>query len=247
MRLFGLIGYPLTHSFSSNYFAEKFRKEKIENCSYTNFELSDINQLVALLDDHATLEGLNVTIPYKEPVMDFLHDRTEAVAEIGACNCIKITGRKLFGYNTDVFGFEKSLRTRIRPDDQRALVLGSGGAAKAVIFVLKKMGILYRLVSRQPANDGLSYNEVTPAIVAEHTLIINTTPLGMFPKTSALPPLPYESITPRHFLFDLIYNPARTLFLQKGYEHGATIQNGYDMLVYQAEESWKIWNEDFVA
>lgn len=242
MRLYGLIGYPLTHSFSRNYFTEKFKKEGIENCRYENFQLADISDLPKIIDENPDLQGLNVTIPYKESVLSFLNESNDLVKQTRACNCIKIANKKLVGYNTDVIGFEKSLLNKLEPLHKHALILGTGGAAKAVEFVLRKLSITYRHVSRYPSVKNLSYEQLTPRIIEKNTLIINTTPLGMYPRVTEAPPLPYEQITKRHFLFDLIYNPAKTLFLKKGEEHGATIQNGYDMLVYQAEESWNIWN-----
>jgi shikimate dehydrogenase len=242
MRLFGLIGYPLTHSFSKNYFAEKFKKEGIENCSYENFALAKISELLKVLDNNPDLQGLNVTIPYKESVLPFLNESDEVMKKIGACNCIKIENKKLIGYNTDVIGFENSLLDKLNPGHKNALILGTGGAAKAVEFVLRKRKIHYKYVSRYPSVKNFSYEQLTSVIIKEHSLIINTSPLGMYPKVTEAPPLPYEAITEKHFLFDLIYNPEKTLFLKKGEERGAVIQNGFDMLIYQAEESWKIWN-----
>jgi shikimate dehydrogenase len=242
MRLFGLVGYPLTHSFSKNYFTEKFKKEEIENCRYENFQLATIQDLPKILND-PDLQGLNVTIPYKESVLSFLNERNEVVKKIGACNCIKIVNGKLIGYNTDVIGFEKSLVSKLNSPHKNALILGTGGAAKAIEFVLRKMGILYRYVSRYPSVNSFSYEQLTSDLLKKNSLIINTTPLGMYPKITEAPPLPYDAITQNHFLFDLIYNPEKTLFLKKGEERGASIQNGYDMLIYQAEESWKIWNQ----
>ncbi|MFI5186909.1 MAG: shikimate dehydrogenase family protein [Chitinophagales bacterium] len=242
MRLFGLIGYPLTHSFSKNYFTQKFSKEGIRDCSYENFQLATIDNLPEIFHTNPSLEGLNVTIPYKESVLQFLSDSNELVQQTGACNCIKIINKKLLGYNTDVIGFERSLLDKLQPWHKKALILGTGGAAKAVEFVFKKNNIHYKLVSRQSSGKNLLYDQLTPEIIKENTLIINTTPLGMYPDIDGLPSLPYEAVTPKHFLFDLIYNPEKTLFLAKGGERGATIQNGYTMLVYQAEESWKIWN-----
>ena len=245
MRLFGLIGYPLAHSFSKNYFTEKFKKEGIEDCTYKNFQLATISDLHRVLEENPVLQGLNVTIPYKESILQFLNESNELVRQTGACNCIKIENKKLFGYNTDVIGFERSLLTKLQSHHTNALILGTGGAAKAVEFVLHKNSIQYKNVSRQPSTHSLSYDHVTEEIIKKNTLIINTTPVGMFPHTNEILPLPYYAITPKHFLFDLIYNPLKTLFLSKGEEYGAIIQNGYDMLIYQAEESWKIWNNEF--
>jgi len=249
MRKYGLIGYPLTHSFSQRYFTEKFEMEKIAGCSYSNFSLGEIGELAGVLADPA-LRGLNVTIPYKQQVLPFLHEQTEVVKKIGACNCIRIDDGKLYGFNTDVIGFEESLTGKLKPHHDQALVLGTGGAAKAVEYVLQKLGIKYKLVSRSvhaETNPGsvslpILYEQVDKALLDTHTLIINTTPLGMHPKVESCPLLPYEAIGSRHYLFDLVYNPARTLFLRKGEQRGAVVENGYDMLVLQAEESWRIWN-----
>jgi shikimate dehydrogenase len=243
MLVYGLIGYPLTHSFSKNYFTEKFKKEGLEDCRYENFPLADINDLPKVIDQNPHLCGVNITIPHKESVLRFLNEVSDLVKQTRACNCIRITNNKLAGYNTDVIGFEKALISKLAQSHQNALILGTGGAAKAVEFVLMKLGINYRYVSRYPSLKNLSYEQLTPHIMEKNTLIINTTPLGMYPKVTEAPPLPYHLLTSEHFLFDLIYNPAKTLFLKKGEEYGASIENGYDMLVYQAEESWRIWQE----
>jgi len=242
MRLFGLIGYPLTHSFSKDYFAEKFKKEAFDDCRYENFQLANITELSKVIQDHPDLQGLNVTIPYKESVLPFLNEKNKLVSEAGACNCIKIVNKKLIGYNTDIIGFENSLLDKLQPQHKKALILGTGGAAKAVEFVLKRNRIAYTYVSRRASQNSITYDELTATVVEQNKLIINTTPVGMYPKGDEILPLPYEAITPEHFLFDLIYNPPKTLFLKKGEERGAAIQNGYDMLVCQAEESWHIWN-----
>ncbi|GGB25740.1 shikimate dehydrogenase family protein [Puia dinghuensis] len=242
MRRYGLIGYPLTHSFSQRYFSEKFEREGIKDCVYDNFSLVSIDELAAVLAD-AELCGLNVTIPYKEQVLAFLDERSPVVAAIGACNCIRIDGGRLTGYNTDVVGFEQSLLPKLGSHHRRALILGTGGASKAVEYVLGKLGIDYRLVSRRPrpGTNELWYEQVDAALLSEYTVVVNTTPLGMYPHTEECPPLPYEAVGPEHYLFDLVYNPARTLFLQKGEERGAVVENGHAMLVIQAEESWRIW------
>ncbi len=243
MRRYGLIGYPLTHSFSQNYFTEKFETEGIAGCTYSNYSLPGIADLPSVLAD-PELCGLNVTIPYKEQVIAFLQQRSPIVEAIGACNCIRIEDGRLTGYNTDVVGFEQSLVGKLAPHHRQALVLGSGGAAKAVEFVLNKLGIGYRLVTRRPrpGTGDIGYEQVDAGVLREASLIINTTPLGMHPHTDECPPLPYDALTPRHYLFDLIYNPARTLFLQQGEVRGAAVENGYGMLIGQAEESWRIWN-----
>lgn len=243
MRKFGLIGFPLSHSFSQRYFSEKFEKEGIADCAYANFSLPEIGELAVVLADRE-LCGLNVTIPYKEQVVPFLNQLDLVVRETGACNCIRIEGGNLTGYNTDVVGFGQSLVRRLESHHRQALVLGAGGAAKAVEWVLRKLGIEYRLVTRRPrAGTGdLGYEEVDAELLEGTTLIVNTTPLGMYPRVEECPQLPYAALTPRHYLFDLIYNPVRTLFLQKGEERGAVVENGLEMLVLQAEESWRIWN-----
>jgi shikimate dehydrogenase len=240
MRKFGLIGYPLSHSFSKKYFSEIFSKEGI-NAEYANYPIEDISMVKALFED-PLLEGINVTIPYKESVIPFLDDLSEAVKEIGACNCISIRDGKTKGFNTDVLGFERSLEKKLRPVHDKALVLGTGGAAKAVCYVLRQKNIQYRQVSRIRKEGIISYADVTPDIMRESRLLINTTPLGMYPHIENCPDLPYQAITPDHYLYDLVYNPEKTLFLQKGEERGAVIENGHDMLIIQANESRKIWN-----
>ena len=243
MKLYGLVGYPLTHSFSKKYFTEKFQQEGIHDCVYENFPLETIGQLKDLLQNQSGLQGLNVTIPYKEQVIPFLNEMNDVVKATGACNCIKIEGGKLKGFNTDVIGFEKSLTKFLQPYHIKALIFGTGGAAKAVEYVLQKLGIDYLFVSRKKGTDKtISYHELKVEILQEYLLLINTTPLGMYPKVDDCPDIAYNYLTPQHHLFDLVYNPEKTLFLQKGEGQGATIQNGYEMLLLQAEESWRIWN-----
>jgi len=242
MRQFGLIGYPLSHSFSKKYFAQKFEKEKLTGFSYENYPIASIEQLPLLLENNPLLEGINVTIPYKEQVLSFLSDQSAVVKEIRACNCIKIENGRLIGHNTDVMGFEQSLMPKLGSNHRHALILGTGGAAKAVAYVLSKLNIEYRFVSRKNAADNFSYETITPKVLSIYTLIINTTPLGMYPNIDECPFLPYQLLTHHHYLFDLIYNPEKTLFLKKGEEQGAVIKNGDDMLLIQAEESWNIWN-----
>lgn len=243
MRRYGLIGYPLSHSFSQKYFTEKFAREGITGCSYSNFPLASIDELPAVLTD-AELCGLNVTIPYKEQVLAYLDELSPVVEAVGACNCIRIDGGRCVGHNTDVVGFEASLLPKLGSHHRQALVLGTGGAAKAVEYVLGKLGISYRLVTRRPqdGSNDLGYNEVDAALMKAYTLVVNTTPLGMYPKVEEYPPLPYSAVGERHYFFDLVYNPARTLFLQKAADRGAVVENGHEMLLLQAEESWRIWN-----
>lgn len=244
MKKYGLIGYPLSHSFSKRYFTERFVQEGIVDCAYENYPLSDISQVSDLIATVEGLQGLNVTIPYKEAIIRYLTHPDSIVQQIGACNCIKIEGKRLLGFNTDVYGFEKSLTSKLQAGDKRALILGTGGASKAVCFVLNKLNIEYLLVSRRADGDDsrtVGYEDLTEEIYASHPLIINTTPVGMHPAEHQKPPLDYDHITQKHFLFDLIYNPDQTLFLKEGAEKEARTLNGYDMLIYQAEKSWEIW------
>lgn len=243
MRKFGLIGYPLGHSFSKTYFAQKFLEHHITDASYENFPIESIDGLKDILRFHPELRGFNVTIPYKEKVMDFLHQLSPEVKEINACNCVAIKEGKLTGFNTDFIGFRNSLLTKMKPHHTNALILGWGGASKAVAYALKTLGINYLVVSRRSIDAAaLRYEQLNEEIIRQHELIINCTPIGMHPHIEQAPSIPYEYLTEKHYLFDLIYNPAQTMFLQLGEERGATIENGYDMLVMQAEESWRIWN-----
>ncbi|HVG13933.1 MAG TPA: shikimate dehydrogenase [Chitinophagaceae bacterium] len=243
MRVFGLLGKTLKHSFSKKYFTEKFSALGLEDCRYENYELPGISALPELLANNPQLEGLNVTIPYKEDVLPYLNYSSDIVKEIKACNCIKIVDGKLHGHNTDVPGFKQSLEKHLKPHHSRALILGTGGAAKAVQYALKSLGIPYQYVSRFKKEDAIGYNEIDQYIFAVNNIIINTSPVGMYPQVNDEPPLPYQFITNKHLLFDLIYNPPKTKFLKKGEEKGASISNGEEMLVLQAEESWRIWNE----
>ena len=241
MRKFGLIGLPLTHSFSKQFFTEKFEKEQITDCQYENYPLEKIEDLPALLAANRDIVGLNVTIPYKREVMPFLTDVAPAVKKTGACNCIRIDGKKRVGYNTDVIGFHLSLMPHLRVQHQRALILGTGGASAAVEFVLEQIAMPYILVSRNPGTNSIGYDQLNEDLMESHTLIVNTTPLGTFPAVETYPPIPYEYVTDQHFLYDMVYNPAETIFLQRGREKGATVLNGMDMLIGQANASWDIW------
>lgn len=243
MKRFGLIGYPLSHSFSRKYFTEKFEKEGLTDHVYDIFPISSIDKLPEILANNSDLQGLNVTIPYKQQVLQYL-DASNLPAGVQACNCIKIENGKLTGNNTDIVGFEKSFEQKLKPHHTRALVLGNGGATAAVIYVLQKLRIEYEIVSRK-LHEGstLTYDDLSDGIIEDHPVIINATPLGTFPNVDEAAPIPYDAITSDHYLFELIYNPDKTLFLKKGEERGATIKNGYDMLVIQAEESWNIWKD----
>jgi shikimate dehydrogenase len=250
LRHLGLIGYPLSHSFSKGYFAEKFASANILDAQYENYPIASIQEFTSLWDKDENLVGLNVTIPYKKEVIPFLHHPSSVVKSINACNCIRKFNGELYGYNTDVIGFEKSLLPFLQPHHTHALILGTGGAAAAVEWVMQHLNIPYKFVSRTASENGekagsssiIGYDQLTKTLIEEHRLIINTSPLGMFPQVDIAPAIPYEAITNQHHLFDLIYNPSETLFLKKGIEKGATTQNGLEMLHIQAEESWKIWN-----
>ena len=242
MKWYGLLGKTLKHSFSKAYFTDKFNALGITDCKYENFELASIDELPELLRDNPSIKGLNVTIPYKEDVLPFLDEKNDIVKEVNACNCIKISDGKLSGYNTDVTGFQQSLEQVLEPQHTHALILGTGGSSKAVRYALKVLGIRYQNVSRTKSTTFITYDELNEEILNSHQLIINTSPIGMFPNVEETPSIPFELITPKHLLFDLIYNPAKTLFLKKGEERGAKISNGAEMLILQAEESWKIWN-----
>ncbi len=245
-HLFGLIGYPIAHSFSKNYFSDKFLKEGINDSYYELFPLKMIGELPDLIHRFQNLKGLNVTIPYKELVIPFLDEIDENAKEVGAVNTIKVESGKLFGYNTDVYGFEKSLRQFLNQAQlktiKKALILGTGGAAKAVKYVLKKLGISYSLVSRKIKKGDLLYEDLDEKTLSAYQLIINTTPVGMAPKTATFPDLNYNLLDSNHFLYDLVYNPEKTVFLTKGKKQGCMIMNGLPMLHLQAEKAWEIWS-----
>ena len=244
MKTYGLIGKTLGHSFSKKFFSDFFSGNNIVDCEYQNFELNDLGKEIRGLKEMRGLSGLNVTIPYKTAIIPFLDDLTNDCREINACNCIEIKNGKWTGHNTDVTGFLNSFMRELKPFHKKALVLGDGGAAGAVRFVLKNLQIPYLAVSRKvhAGSDYINYKELSSEIIYQHNIIINTTPLGMFPNINEAPAIPYVFIGKSHYLYDLIYNPSKTLFLSKGEEQGASIKNGADMLVLQAEESWRIWN-----
>lgn len=241
IRKFGLIGYPLSHSFSPGYFKEKFKKLNILDAEYKLYPLSEIAEFQKL--KNTGMQGLNVTIPYKEVVIPFLDDLSPAAKAIGAVNVIDMRSERLIGHNSDTFGFRHSLESLWKGRNQpaKALVLGTGGAAKAVWYVLEELGIEYQKVSRTTGD--ITYQDIDEEIMLSHHLIINTTPLGMSPNIDKCPSLLYEHITSDHFCFDLVYNPAQTLFLKKALQQGSRIKNGHEMLVLQADRSWDIWNE----
>lgn len=247
MKQLGLIGYPLTHSFSKKYFTEKFEQLQLKEYHYELFSIENIEMFPDLIAQNPALIGLNVTIPYKEKVIPYLDEIELSAKAIGAVNTIRIEDQKLIGFNTDVFGFEQSLLEAIEVSKLRninkALILGSGGAAKAVSFVLRKLNISPLIVSRNPSKGDLTYHDISGKVVKENQLIINTTPLGMSPNISSAPDIPFELLNSRHLLFDLVYNPKKTLFLKKGEAQGAWIKNGLQMLYKQAEKAWQIWND----
>lgn len=245
MKLYGLIGYPLSHSFSQKYFAGKFERENIVGCEYRNFPIESIELLKFMLEENPSLQGLNVTIPYKEKIMECLDEIDETAAKTGAVNCIKIEDGKLKGFNTDTFGFEMSIKPFLENKYERALILGTGGASKAVAFVLKKWNIPFHYATRTPsAPNHLAYTELNSGNIHHFPLIINSTPLGTFPNVDEAPELPYEALSEKHFLYDLVYNPAETLFLKKGKQRGAHTMNGLKMLELQAENAWHIWSSE---
>ncbi|MBS1641340.1 MAG: shikimate dehydrogenase [Bacteroidetes bacterium] len=241
MKLYGLIGYPLSHSFSKKYFDEKFVQENITNAVFENFSIANINLLKNILL-RKQLQGFAITIPYKKEIITFLNESNDVVKKINACNCVTMKNGKLFGYNTDVIGFEKSFIQQLKPHHTKALILGTGGAAAAVEYVLQKLNISYKFVSRIKQENNFIYNELSEVVINEYTVIINATPVGTYPNVNECPSLPYELLTPQYYLYDLVYNPTETKFLRLGKEKNCTTKNGYDMLVLQAEENWKIWN-----
>lgn len=246
MKLFGLIGYPLGHSFSEKFFTEKFQKENINAC-YKLFPIENIQLFHQILEKNPTIEGLNVTIPYKEQIVPYLDELDKTAAEIGAVNVIKIKKDvnqvKLIGYNSDIIGFEQSIRPLLTEHHKKALILGTGGASKGVAYVLKKLNIDYTFVSRNKNVDCFTYEELNKEIINSHTLIVNCSPIGTYPNTEVCPNIPYEGLSKQHLLYDLIYNPEKTLFLKKGEMEGATIKNGLEMLHKQAISAWEIWNQ----
>ncbi len=244
MKQYGLIGRPLAHSFSKKYFTKKFATENID-AQYELYELEDI-QLFEELINKENLCGLNVTIPYKELIIPYLDEVDEVAAKIGAVNVIKFIREnetlKLKGFNSDAVGFENSIKPFLKSYHKKALILGTGGASKAIEFILGKLGIEVKFVSRSVSENKLIYSDLDGNILSEYLLVVNATPLGTFPNVNTCPDIPYEFLTERHLLFDVVYNPVETLFMKKGKERGATVLNGEEMLIGQAEEAWRIWN-----
>jgi shikimate dehydrogenase len=260
MKKYGLIGFPLSHSFSKKFFTQKFLDENITDSVYDLYPLENVKDLQDLLDIHPDICGLNVTIPHKQNVLKYLDWIEHDARNAGAVNCIRVIKEspvsaafsgevgvkdhdfRLEGFNTDLYGFEMSLRPLLKTHHTDALVLGDGGAAQAVKCVLQNLEINYKIVTRKPHGNNLLFKDLKPHHIKSHTLIINTTPLGTAPNVDEFPPIPYEAINDDHLLYDLVYNPPETMFLRKGAERGATPKNGYEMLVLQAEKSWEIWN-----
>ncbi|MCD8317378.1 MAG: shikimate dehydrogenase [Paraprevotella sp.] len=247
MEKYGLVGYPLGHSFSRDFFNEKFANEKID-AEFVNFEIPSIDSFPDILAENTNLRGLNVTIPYKEKIISYMDELNEDARRIGAVNVVRITNHKgklyLKGFNSDIIGFTRSIEPLLTPTQRKALILGSGGASKAVYHGLQKLGLESTFVSRHPQKDMLSYDQLYPEIIAEYKVIVNCTPVGMFPHTNECPDLPYEFIGSDHLLYDLIYNPEETLFLKKGREQGTIIKNGLEMLLLQAYAGWDYWHSE---
>lgn len=241
-RTFGLIGFPLSHSFSKKYFSEKFEREQISACSYEMYSIKEVAEVLDLISANPSLCGLNVTIPHKLAVIPYLTELDAAAKEVGAVNCISINQGVLKGYNTDVYGFAESLKPLLQKHHQKALIFGDGGAAKAVKYVLNQLQIQYLTVVRNPQPNTILYSAVTAELLEEYKLLINTTPLGMLPNISTCPIIPYQHLSTQHLAYDLVYNPEETLFLTKAKEQGVQIKNGSEMLILQAERSWSIWN-----
>lgn len=247
MKTYGLIGFPLGHSFSQKYFTEKFANMHIDS-SYSLYPLEKIDDVVSLMDHHPELGGFNVTIPYKQQIMQFLDELDDEAREVGAVNVVKITyvngQRHLKGFNSDIIGFYNSIKPLIKPHHHNALILGTGGASKAVAAMLRKLGINSTFVSRSPREGQLTYSDLDADIMNKYTVIVNCSPLGTFPNVDSCPDIPYHLLTEQHLAYDLVYNPETTLFLSKAAQHGATTKNGLEMLHLQAEGAWNIWQND---
>lgn len=243
-KRFGLLGRNISYSFSKGHFTTKFEKEKYQGYTYENFDIQEITVFPEIIKNTEHLKGLNVTIPYKEEVIPFLNKLSKKAKKIGAVNTIKITKKgKLKGYNTDYFGFLKSLKPLLLPHHKKALILGTGGASKGVAFALEELGIEYTFVSRKASENAIDYSQINAETFLEYQIIINSTPIGTSPNIEACPDIPYELFTNQHIAYDLIYNPAETQFLKNAAARGAQIKNGLDMLIFQAEKAWEIWNK----
>jgi shikimate dehydrogenase len=241
MKNFGLIGKNISYSFSKSYFSEKFKKEHID-ARYRNFDLENLKQFRDVIKETPDLVGLNVTIPYKEEIISFLDQLAPEAKEMGAVNTIKVDGNKLTGYNTDYIGFFESIKPYLKSHHKKALILGTGGASKAIAYALKKLNITYKFVSRTPEKNQFSYHNLSNEILREYTVIVNTTPVGTFPNVDQHPKIPFENLNEKHLVYDLIYNPETTQLMALAKQKGATVTNGSKMLKLQAESAWKIWN-----
>jgi len=244
MKILGIIGFPLTHSFSKQYFTEKFQRESIDGYTFDAFELKTITEITTLITETPLLKGFAVTKPYKQEILSYLDFATPDVQAMKACNCIHIVEGKLYGYNTDVLGFEESLKPILQPHHNKALILGTGGAAQAVAYVLYKLEIDFLFVSRNELNkpNSINYTSLNQQIIEENTLIINASPVGTFPNIDEAPSIPYQFISDKHYCFDLVYNPPQTKFMALSEKQKAITKNGFDMLAIQAEANWKIWS-----
>ena len=243
MDKYGIIGFPLGHSFSKGFFTEKFARESID-AQYLNFEIPDATMLKDVLRENPELRGLNVTLPHKQAVIPLLDELSDEAREIGAVNVIRIRDGKLKGFNSDIIGFSESIKPLLQPHHSKALILGTGGASRAIRVGLSRLGIEWTYVTRSPREGMFAYSDLTPEVMKEYTVIVNCSPVGMFPKVDQAPAIPYELLTPKHLLFDLVYNPEDTLFMKRGREQGAIVKNGLEMLHLQAVASWRFWNED---
>lgn len=246
MEKYGLLGYPLGHSFSRNFFNEKFANEGID-AEYVNFEIPTIDDIMEIIAENKNLKGLNVTIPYKEKVIPYLDEMSAEARAIGAVNVVKVIRAnnevKLKGFNSDVIGFTRSIEPLLESHHKKALVLGTGGASKAIKHGLKQLGIEYTMVSRREVDGTIQYKNITPEVLQEYTVIVNCTPSGMYPHVNECPELPYEAMSSKHLLYDLVYNPDETLFMKMGAKYGAKTKNGLEMLLLQAYASWEFWHE----
>ncbi len=242
MEKYGIIGYPLGHSFSRAFFTEKFQREGID-AEYVNFEIPSASMLTDIVRDNPDLRGLNVTLPHKEAVIPLLDELSDEAREIGAVNVIRVRDGKLKGYNSDIIGFMDSIRPLLQPWHRHALVLGTGGASRAIRVGLQRLGLDWTYVSRTPAEGRLTYHDLTPEVMDHYQVIVNCSPVGMYPKVDACPDIPYHLLTAKHLLYDLVYNPEETLFLRRGAGQGAAVKNGLEMLHLQALASWRFWHE----